>query len=115
MVVRGGKLAPEDIGGRTVVLGGGGGGVAPFFINWIPRGTPFVMVGVGLKYEHASAKVLVDRGEDLRFAWFRNRADLDICEGYGIPCGYPPDVVFALKDEPCVREPRLRAMPGVVG
>lgn len=106
IVMRGGRLTPQDIDGRTVVLGGGDV-VAPFFIDWIPRGTPFFMFGVGLKYEHASAKVLVDREEDLRFAWFRNQADLDICSEYGIPCGYIPDLVFALKNEPCVLQPSL--------
>jgi len=106
IALRHGRLTPEDVGGRTVVLGGGDV-VAPFFIDWIPRGTPFYMVGVGLKYEHASAEVLVDRCEDLRFAWFRNQADLEICSEYGIPCGYVPDIVFALKNEPCVLRPTL--------
>jgi polysaccharide pyruvyl transferase WcaK-like protein len=102
--IAGGRLRPEDVRGREVILGGGDV-VAPFFLDWIPRGTPFRMVGVGLKYEHSSAAALVDRGTDLRFAWFRNRADLEICRPYGIPCGYVPDLVFALRDEPYVRAP----------
>jgi polysaccharide pyruvyl transferase WcaK-like protein len=106
--LRRGRLTPEDVAGRPLVLGGGDV-VAPFFIDWIPRGTPFHMVGVGLKYEEESAGVLRDRKDDMRFAWFRNRIDVEICARHQIPCAYIPDIVFALKREECVVQPKLPA------
>ncbi|MFC0389668.1 polysaccharide pyruvyl transferase family protein [Muricoccus vinaceus] len=101
-----GRMTAEDVAGCKVILGGGDV-VAPFFLDWIPRGTPFWMVGVGLKYEDASAKWLLDRGEDYQYSWFRNHIDVDICGKYGIKSDYIPDIVFALKNHQAVRAPVL--------
>ncbi|MBE9605543.1 polysaccharide pyruvyl transferase family protein [Acetobacteraceae bacterium H6797] len=94
--LRSSQLKPEDIKGRPVILGGGDV-VAPFFLDWIPRGTPFSMVGVGLKYEEASIRALREHGDDLQHAWYRNRIDVDLTRAAGMKSDYVPDIVFSLR------------------
>ncbi|WP_166443635.1 polysaccharide pyruvyl transferase family protein [Rhabdaerophilum calidifontis] len=91
------RIPAEDVRCRPVILGGGDV-VAPFFLNWIPQGTKFSMVGVGLKYEQSSIEALKARGNDLDFAWYRNRIDVDLCRDAGMNCDYIPDIVFALRN-----------------
>jgi polysaccharide pyruvyl transferase WcaK-like protein len=86
----------EQIRGRKVVLGGGDV-VAPFFLDWIPRGSPFSMVGVGLKYEEASIRALQERKNDLTYSWYRNNIDVKMTRDAGMQSDYIPDIVFSLR------------------
>jgi polysaccharide pyruvyl transferase WcaK-like protein len=91
------KIPAEDVQGRPLILGGGDV-VAPFFLDWIPKGTHFSMVGVGLKYEQSSINALNARGDDLDFAWYRNKIDVDLCRAAGMKCDFIPDIVFSLRN-----------------
>jgi polysaccharide pyruvyl transferase WcaK-like protein len=92
-----GRLTADAIGGRPVILGGGDV-VAPFFLDWIPDGSDFHMLGVGLKYEEASLKAMREKGSHLRHSWFRNRVDVELARAGGFDCDYIPDIVFSLRD-----------------
>jgi hypothetical protein len=101
-------MTPEQVAGRPVVLGGGDV-VAPFFLDWIPRGTKFSMVGVGLKYEEASVRSLQDRGTDLTYAWYRNRIDVELAAAGSMKSAYIPDIVFSLREHEEEIPPHLLA------
>lgn len=100
-----GRLDAEAIAGRPVILGGGDV-VAPFFLDWIPEGAEFHMLGVGLKYEEASLKAMREKGAALRFSWLRNRVDVELARAAGFACEYVPDIVYSLRDavEPLPQE-----------
>jgi polysaccharide pyruvyl transferase WcaK-like protein len=100
------RLTTEQVAGRPVVLGGGDV-VAPFFLDWIPQGSKFSMVGVGLKYEQSSIRALQERGEDLAHAWYRNRIDVELTRAAGMQSDYIPDIVFALREHEEEIPPRL--------
>jgi polysaccharide pyruvyl transferase WcaK-like protein len=87
----------EDTLGALIL--GGGDVVAPFFLDWIPKGRKFAMLGVGLKYEESSVNAIKEKGDDLLFTYFRNKIDVDICRSFGVTnCKYLPDIVFSLKN-----------------
>jgi polysaccharide pyruvyl transferase WcaK-like protein len=92
-----GRLDVDAIGGRPVILGGGDV-VAPFFLDWIPQGVEFHMLGVGLKYEEASLRAMREKGDALRFSWLRNRVDVELARAGGFDCDYVPDIVYSLRD-----------------
>jgi polysaccharide pyruvyl transferase WcaK-like protein len=92
-----GRLDAEWIAGRPVILGGGDV-VAPFFLDWIPEGCEFHMLGVGLKYEEASLRAMREKGQALRFCWLRNRIDVELARAAGFACEYVPDIVYSLRD-----------------
>ena len=89
-----GRLTAEQIAGRPLILGGGDV-VEPFFLDWIPKGTPFSMVGVGLQYEENSIRALQRHGTDMQHAWYRNRIDVELSRNAGFESDYIPDIVFS--------------------
>jgi polysaccharide pyruvyl transferase WcaK-like protein len=109
-----GKLTEEFVAGRPVFMGGGDM-VAPFFLDWIPRGVPFSMLGVGLKYENSSLKAMADKGQDLQFSWFRNHIDVDMAQAAGFAADYCPDIVFALRNAQVALPNATQAMLTKIG
>jgi polysaccharide pyruvyl transferase WcaK-like protein len=100
------RMTAEQVAGRPVILGGGDV-VAPFFLDWVPPGTPFSMVGVGLKYEQSSIRALEERGSDLTFSWYRNKIDVELTQAAGMKSAYIPDIVFSLREHREEIPPRL--------
>lgn len=97
VIFKNGKIDRGEVHGLPVVLGGGDV-VAPFFLDWIPDGVPFDMLGVGLKYEQSSINAIRAKGDAFGAGWFRNHIDVTLCEDAGIKAAYIPDIVFALRD-----------------
>lgn len=108
------KLTPEQVAGRPLFLGGGDV-VAPFFLDWIPQGVPFSMLGVGLKYEASSLAAMRAKGDALRFSWFRNRIDVELARAAGFDCEYTPDIVFSLREAEMPLRPSVSAVVNKIG
>ena len=76
-----------------VTILGGGDVIKSYYLNVIPPEHPYYALGVGLGYESETDLI----GKNLKMGFFRNKKDVLLANGKGIPALYTPDLTFVIE------------------